>query len=125
ERSDRRIVDLDDVAARRVMRVGEDVADAEGAADRHLGGDQDPLDLLRRVLAAPGGDDRVQLLAVASAIGERRVARVLDEIRATYRSREPREQAVAGGDDRNEVPVTGLPVVERRRILQSIAFSLP
>src|SRR5882724_4110594 len=122
-RADCRVVDLDDIAARGIVRILEDVADAERAGDRHLCRVHDRLDLVRGPLAAPIGDDPVDLIAVPSAIGERLEAGIAGELGLADRLCEPREEAVARGDDRNELAVFRLPVVEWGGVLQAVAFA--
>ena len=50
-------------------------------------------------------------------------ARVVEQLGPAHRLRQSREEAVAGGDDADVLAVGGLPVVERRRILQPVALA--
>src|SRR5207237_2038701 len=104
--------------------VGEDVPDGVGDAEGDLVALEDLLYLRGGPLAAPGGDDAVDLVAVGSARRHGRKARIAEEVLAAHRTTEAREEAVAGGDDADVLPVAGLPVVERRRVPEAIPLAL-
>src|SRR5207249_11634751 len=104
ERPDDRVVHRDDVAARRDVRVGEDVRRRVGDAEGDLMPLEDVRDLARRSLPAPIADDGIDRLAVLGAEREGGEARIGEQVLAPHGAREAREESVAAATMQTNFP---------------------